>query len=138
MENITIMTYDSSGNVLACLHSDTSGNFTGCTDLSNNYLPCLPTPATPAKQVSKTHISDTSRCFPYDSYPYYGYPYYGYPYGGYPYLFSDDYYNRSIDANMVHQPTHPISKPPNSGMNHLVMRPPIKYGSPGTQIHIHN
>jgi hypothetical protein len=145
-DNVKIIMFDSSDNVLSCIYSDTSGNFTGCSDLSMNYFPSL---ELSMKKLSKTHISDASRSFPYGGYPYYphypygGYPYYPhYPYGGYPYyplLAGDDYYyNRDIDTSLINK--HPI--PPNPTVPILpspIISPPsmINHGLAGTHIHIY-
>jgi len=134
-ENIKIITFDCSDNIISCIHSDTSGNFVGCSDLSINYLPCV---EYPMNKIAKTHMSDASRCFPYGGYPYGGYPYGGYPYGGYPYyplLAGDDYYyNRDIDVNFINK--HPI--PPNPSVP-IIPTPPsmINHGLAGTHIHIY-
>jgi len=140
MENLRIVTFDGSGSVMSCIHSDGSGNFIPCTEMSGGYLPCVLPPmyenAMPENQevmgekVSKTHISDASRDFLYD-YPYCGYrypyfrnPYYGYPY--YPYLYDNDYLYRGMDASCVNMQS---MKP--------TQHPALIHGPNGTHIHIH-
>jgi len=153
LENIRIITCDCSDNVIACVHSDLSGNFSKCSDLSGNLLPCVINPDLQIKRSTKTHISDASRCFPY-GYPYYGYPYYGYPYYGYPYLSSDDYYyDRNIEIKDPQPIMHPRPNvPPLPNMNHANEQPPVNKihsihpfprnylsnSTPGTHIHIHH
>jgi hypothetical protein len=147
MENVKIITYDGSDNIIACIHTDISGNFVACNDLSINYLPCVINPALSRGKKSKTRICDVSRCFPYDDYPYYGYGYpyygygYGYPYYGNPYLYGDDYnYYRGVDPSSIKQPVRPPMKP-----GQFPPPPPFQnqspsvvgYNSPGTHIHIH-
>jgi hypothetical protein len=126
LPNIKIALFDGSNNVLSCIHSDSSGNFKFCIDLSDGYLPCVINPSSNSKQTSKTHISDSSRCFPYYGYGYpyygYGYPYYGY---GYPYsLADDDYYNREIDVNSI-PPHNQNNKNSNSSQTISHPNPPI-------------
>lgn len=124
IDGLRIMTFDGSGNVLGCIHSDSSGNFVACTDLSNGFLPCVINPMM-VNRVSRTSMCDASRCFPYDDYPYYRYPYYGYPYYGYPYyagLYGDDYFYRDMSGVKI----------PNMRPN-----PALINGPNGTHIHIH-
>jgi hypothetical protein len=139
LENIRIITYDCSDNVLSCIHSDSSGNFIKCSDMSDNIIPCVINPNLQLNQTSKTHITDASRCFPY-GYPY-GYPYYGYPY--YPYLNGDDYYyNRGVDAkDIIHPNTNNINLN-NTRMNQQLYDKQLTnsnsiHNLPGTHIHIH-
>jgi hypothetical protein len=150
-EGIKIMTFDCSGNILCCIHSDASGIFSVCDDMSNNnYLPCVINPNKTIKPVSKTHISDASRCFPYDDYYPYYYPYYGYGYGyyGYPYSSLDYGYYRDFDAEAKDSSPKPHSLPPHPFPNHPpaasnrkhpfpIKNKPAKYSSLGTHIHIH-
>jgi hypothetical protein len=147
LENLRIVTFDGSGSVLSCIHTDTSGNFVACTEISGGYLPCvlppmLETMAVSDRKVSKTHISDASRDFPYD-YPYYRYPYYRYPYYGYgypyPYLIDDDYLYRGMDMSCAKLPVPQQSGPvrPQSGPVHPPFHPSLINGSNGTHIHIH-
>jgi hypothetical protein len=103
-ENVEIMTFDSSGNISACVKSDGSGNFIPCNnrDLSGNLIPCVlpPMKTGPHVYVNKP-TTDKKRCFnPY----YYPYSYlYGYPYlSG---LLDYDYYDRGL----------PVIKPPPHG-----------------------
>jgi hypothetical protein len=145
MENLRIVTFDGSGSVIACIHSDPSGNFVPCSEMSGGYLPCvLPPMIVSSKKIAKTHISDTSGCdatrdFPYDypyygyRYPYYGnrYPYYGYPY--YPYLYDDDYFYRDMDMSGVKLP----NKQPHMNPVQPPVHPSLINGPNGTHIHIH-
>jgi len=89
MSNVKIVTFDSSDVIISCVHTDTSGNFVSCDDLSMNNLPCVLNPNT---KTSKTHISDVEKGFPYYPYPYPHRP----PY--YPYLYRDiDIKEKPID-----------------------------------------
>lgn len=150
LENLRVVTFDGSGSVISCIHSDESGNFVPCTEMSGGYLPCVLPPilepmSVSNKKVSKTHISDASRDFPYDypyyRYPYYRYPYYGYgyPYPYYPYLTDDDYFYRGMDMSGVKLPVRQQSGPtsPHSGPVHPPIHPSLINGSNGTHIHIH-
>jgi len=149
IENLRIVTFDNSGGVISCIHSDASGNFVACSDVSSGYLPCVLPPFMQSmdypdkKKVSKTHISDASRCFPYD-YPYY--PYYGYGYPYYPYLNDDDYYYRGMDLSGVKLPVHPPTNMPVHPPTNMPVHPPTNmpvhpsmvHAPPITHIHIHN
>jgi len=88
-----IVTYDESGNVLACLNSDGNGGFTPCLrDLSTNFLPCVLPPMT--RDVEKKKPPKKKGLYDY-LYPYYpGYPYYPY-YNSY---YNPYYYNPRYDA----------------------------------------
>jgi hypothetical protein len=138
LTNIKLITFDSSDNIIACIHSDLSGNFVACNDLSDNYLPCVINPTAKIMKTSKTHISDMSKGHPLYNpyYPYYpNYPPYYSPYypSYYPGLFdNDDHFYNYIDASSnngfvpnPHLPPHPITRPP-------------KFSKLGTHIHIHN
>jgi hypothetical protein len=160
LENIRIVTFDGSGSVLSCIHSDESGNFVECSDISTGYLPCtlsplIVEPMVSQKKISKTHMSDTSRNFLYD-YPYYRYPFprypYGYRYPHYPYLIDDYYYlYREMDMSGVKLPS--MQSPEYSHINqheqlpiqshinpseYSPMHPSLIHGPNGTHIHIHN
>jgi hypothetical protein len=133
LENIKIVAFDSSDNIISCMHTDTSGNFVTCDDLSMNYLPCVINPMNtiqPSGKISKTHITDISKGFPF-SYPYYPYyPYYPhYPY--YPGLIDDNYFYRDIDITKPSQPGQPI-------LPHPVMPPKIRSQDQEMHIHIHS
>jgi hypothetical protein len=138
LENIKIIAFDSSDNIISCIRSDTSGNFLKCDDLSMNYLPCVINPMInthiiqPSRKISKTHITDISRGYPFD-YPYYPYyPYYPrYPYGPYYHgLIDDNYLYRDIDVNKPSQPGQPI-------LPHPIMPPIVNGQDQGMHIHIH-
>jgi hypothetical protein len=150
IENLRIVTFDGSGSVIACIHSDASGNFVPCGEMSGGYLPCVLPPIlqpmmVSSEKVAKTHIYDTSGCdsirdFPYD-YPYYGYryPYHGYryPYYGYRYpylhLYDDDYFYRDMDMSGVKFPNkQPYMKPAQPPIHSSLINGPT-----GTNIHIH-
>jgi len=113
ISNIKIISYDSSDNVISYICSDSSGNFSpqNKIDLSKNFLNNHHLKNT--MKNTESHISDTSRCFPfhcgYGGYGHcggYGFPYYppygySYPYGN-PYLYGsrDDYDNREIHQDL--------------------------------------
>jgi hypothetical protein len=111
LPNIKIITFDGSDNVMSCIHSDCSGNFFVCEDLSNNYLPCVTNPIINGAKISKTHISDISKGYPF-SYPYYPYnpynPYIPYnPYNPYyPHYYPPYYRNGEklkLDSNTLNK-----------------------------------
>jgi hypothetical protein len=83
LTNVKIVTFDSSDVILSCVHTDSSGNFVSCDDLSMNHIPCVLNPMT---KTSKTHISDIEKGF---HYPYHYRPHYPYPY---PYPHRPPYY----------------------------------------------
>jgi hypothetical protein len=99
-----VVTYDESGNVLACLNSDGNGGFTPCLrDLSDNFLPCVLPPMTrdieKRKPTKKRGLYD----YPYPGYPYYsGYPYYNPYYNVYYNGYYNGYYNPPYDAYYPH------------------------------------
>lgn len=122
ISNIKIISYDSSDNVISYICSDSSGNFSpqNKIDLSKNFLNNYHLKNT--MKNTESHISDTSRSFPfhggyghcggyghYGGYGHcggYGFPYYplygyGYPYGN-PYLYGskDDDDNREIHHDL--------------------------------------
>jgi len=119
VSNLKIIAYDSSDNIISYIYSDSSGNFdpTIKIDLSKNHLKNT-------MKNTESHISDTSRCFPFHcGYGYcggYGFPYYppygyGYPYGN-PYLYGsrDNDDNREIHQDLsLNIPNHikPINVP---------------------------
>jgi len=104
LPNIKIITFDSSDNVISCIHSDCSGNFFVCQDLSNDYLPCVTNPIVNGGKISKTHISDISKGYPF-SYPYYPYNPYN-PYNPY-YPYYPPYYRNGeklkLDSNTLNK-----------------------------------
>jgi len=131
---IKLLTLDACGNIMSCLHSDTSGNFMPCFDLSDGYLPCV---INPLNQSSKIHISDSDRCFPYPYSPYYS-PYYGgYPYYSSLYGYGDGYYNRDINIDQQSQvpiyppntPIHPVQPihPPNTPIHPIQSIHPVQH-----------
>jgi len=125
--SIKLITMDSCGNVMSCLHSDTSGNFMPCFDMSNGYLPCV---MNPLKQSSKTHISDSDRYFHYPYSPYSPhYPYYPPYYERYPYYsplygYGDNYYNRDVDIDQLQLPSQTPNTPA-PPVPHIPPIPPI-------------
>jgi len=168
IENIKIMVFDSSDNIISCMHTDTSGNFVTCEDLSlNNYLPCVINPSQPVVKIAKTHITDmcdVSRGYPF--YPYSYDPYYYNPYYAYLYRDSENLDLKPSPPNSVKKtsdsercfpyypyypyfPNYPYLLDDDYFYRDIDVKPPTKPGQPimprprmmpnqGTHIHIHN
>jgi hypothetical protein len=113
-DNVEITTFDTSGNIVACVKSDGSGNFIPCAhvDLSGNMIPCVLPPMPMGLTGSHVHINKPTKTkdfFPYPHYPYYNPYYYNQYYPPHYYHHDYDDYDRGVDVSKKPQPV--ISKP---------------------------
>jgi hypothetical protein len=134
-ENVEITTFDSSGNIVACVKSDGSGNFIPCVhvDLSGNMIPCVLPPMPMGITGSHVHINKPTKTKDFLPYPYY--PYYNPYYNQYHPSCYDDYddYDRSVPV--LKKPNPVITKP----MPSPVILHPHPILPPHTQkvVHVH-
>jgi hypothetical protein len=145
-ENVEITTFDSSGNIVACVKSDGAGNFLPCThmDLSGNFIPCVLPPMPAGLTGPHVHINKPTKTKDFLPYPYY--PYYN-PY--YPYWPQYDYYNTdnsdNVDDNcyrgvpIIKKPPTVIPKPilHKPILNHHPILPPPPTMPKIVHVHVH-